>query len=82
MVNQDEQLAHVSIQGTFHRFGDTITKYHGHVGELRGIALLAEFGRGNCCLSFSSGPGRSEHRSHSSANHRCSEAHLRRFRNI
>jgi class 3 adenylate cyclase len=45
MVHQDEQLAHERIQGTFHRFGDTITKYHGHVRELRSDALLAEFER-------------------------------------
>jgi class 3 adenylate cyclase len=45
MVHQDEQLAHERIQGTFHRFGDTITKYHGHVRKLRGDVLLAEFER-------------------------------------
>ena len=43
MVHQDEQLAHECIQGTFHRFDDTITKYHGYVRQLRGDALLAEF---------------------------------------
>jgi len=45
LVQQDEQLAHERIQGTFHRFGDTISKYNGHVCELRGDALLAEFER-------------------------------------
>ena len=45
LVQQDERLAHERIQGTFHRFGDTISKYHGHVRELRGDALLAEFER-------------------------------------
>jgi len=45
LVHQDEQLAHERIQGTFRRFGDTITKYHGRVRELRGDALLAEFER-------------------------------------
>jgi TolB-like protein/class 3 adenylate cyclase/tetratricopeptide (TPR) repeat protein len=45
LVHQDEQLAHERIQGTFHRFGTTITKYHGRVRELRGDALLAEFER-------------------------------------
>ena len=45
LVQQDEQLAHERIQETFHRFGDTIAKYHGHVRELRGDALLAEFER-------------------------------------
>lgn len=45
LVQQDEQLAHERIQDTFHRFGDLITRYHGHVQELRGDALLAEFER-------------------------------------
>ena len=45
LVHQDEQLAHERIQGAFHRFGTTITKYHGRVRELRGDALLAEFER-------------------------------------
>ena len=51
LVRQDEQLAHERIQGTFHRFGDTITKYHGHVRELRGDALLAEFERASDAVS-------------------------------
>jgi adenylate cyclase len=45
LVQQDEQLAQERILGTFHRLGDTITKYHGHGHELRGDALLAEFER-------------------------------------
>jgi len=45
LVQQDEQLTHERIQETFHRFADTISKYHGHVRELRGDALLAEFER-------------------------------------
>ena len=45
LVIQDEQLAHQHIQDTFHHFGDTITSYRGHVRELRGDALLAEFER-------------------------------------
>jgi len=45
LVQQDEQLAHERIQDTFGRFSDTIGKYHGHVQELRGDALLAEFER-------------------------------------
>jgi len=56
LVHQDEQLAHERIQGTFHRFGTTITKYHGRVRELRGDALLAEFERASdavtAALSF------------------------------
>ena len=45
LVQQDEQVAHQRIQDTFRRFGDTINRYHGHVRELRGDALLAEFER-------------------------------------
>jgi len=45
LVQKDEQLAHERIQDSFRRFGDTITKYHGRVRELRGDALLAEFER-------------------------------------
>ena len=45
LVRQDEQVAHKRIQETFRHFGDTVTKYHGTVRELRGDALLAEFAR-------------------------------------
>lgn len=45
LVQQDEDLAHERIQATFQRFRETIKKYHGHVRELRGDALLAEFER-------------------------------------
>ena len=45
MVQQDEYLAHVRIQDTFHRFSATIKEYSGQVLELRGDALLAEFER-------------------------------------
>ena len=45
LVQQDEHIAHQRIQETFRRFGDTISKYHGRVRELRGDALLAEFER-------------------------------------
>ena len=44
LVQQDKELAHERIQDTFQRFRDTIEKYQGHVVELRGDALLAEFG--------------------------------------
>ena len=44
LVKQDEQLAHKRIQDTFRRLSSTIDKYRGHVLELRGDALLAEFG--------------------------------------
>lgn len=53
LVRQDEQLAHERIQDTFRRFGDTITKYHGHVRELRGDALLAEFERASDAVTAS-----------------------------
>ncbi len=59
LVHQNEQLAHQRIQDTFHRFGDTIFKYHGHVRELRGDALLAEFERASdavtAALAFQAG---------------------------
>ena len=45
LVRQDEQLAHERIQDTFRRFSEIINTYHGHVRELRGDALLAEFER-------------------------------------
>jgi adenylate cyclase len=45
LVQQDEQLAHERILDAFRRFSDTITQYHGHVCEIRGDALLAEFER-------------------------------------
>lgn len=45
LVQLDEQLAHERIQDTFRRFGDTTNNYHGTVRELRGDALLAEYGR-------------------------------------
>ena len=45
LVQQDEDLAHERIQDSFRRLSDIITKYHGHVRELRGDALLAEFER-------------------------------------
>jgi class 3 adenylate cyclase len=43
MVQQDEQLAHERIQDAFRRFSETIEKYQGHILELRGDALLAQF---------------------------------------
>ena len=45
LVHQDERLAHERIQETFHRTSEIINRYHGHVRELRGDALLAEFER-------------------------------------
>jgi adenylate cyclase len=51
LVQKDEQLAHHRIQDAFRRFGDTITKYHGRVRELRGDALLADFERASDAIS-------------------------------
>jgi adenylate cyclase len=45
LVLKNEQLAHERIQDAFRRFSDTIKNYQGHVLELRGDALLAEFDR-------------------------------------
>ncbi len=45
LVQQNEKLAHERIQDAFLRFGKIINKYQGHVRELRGDALLAEFER-------------------------------------
>jgi len=45
LVQQDEHLAHERIQQAFKRFSNTIKNYQGHVLELRGDALLAEFER-------------------------------------
>ena len=51
LVQQDEHLAHQRIQDTFQRFSDSITQYHGHVRELRGDALLAEFDRASAAVT-------------------------------
>ncbi|MDJ0958353.1 MAG: adenylate/guanylate cyclase domain-containing protein, partial [Arenicellales bacterium] len=51
LVQQDEDVAHKRIQDTFRRFSDIITQYHGHVRELRGDALLAEFERASDALT-------------------------------
>ncbi len=45
LVQHDEILAHERIQDAFGRFSEAIEKYQGHVQELRGDALLAEFER-------------------------------------
>ena len=45
LVQQNEQLAHERIQDAFRRFSETIEKYQGHILELRGDALLAQFER-------------------------------------
>jgi class 3 adenylate cyclase len=51
LVQQDKRLAHERIQDTFQRFGTSIEKYQGHVVELRGDALLAEFERASDAVS-------------------------------
>jgi adenylate cyclase len=51
LVQQDKELAHERIQDTFQRFSTTIEKYQGHVVELRGDALLAEFERASDAVS-------------------------------
>jgi len=65
LVQQDKRLAHERIQDTFQRFSDIIEKYQGHVVELRGDALLAEFERASdavsAALSF-----QSDHADHNS----------------
>jgi TolB-like protein/class 3 adenylate cyclase/Flp pilus assembly protein TadD len=51
LVQQDEHLAHERIQDTFQRFSNTIAQYQGHVRELRGDALLAEFDRASAAVT-------------------------------
>jgi class 3 adenylate cyclase len=51
LVQEDKELAHERIQDTFRRFSTTIEKYQGHVLELRGDALLAEFKRASDAVS-------------------------------
>ena len=45
LVQKNETLAHERIQETFRRFSKTIESYCGTAHELRGDALVAEFGR-------------------------------------
>jgi TolB-like protein/class 3 adenylate cyclase len=51
LVRQDKEIAHERIQDTFLRFSTSIEKYQGHVVELRGDALLAEFERASDAVS-------------------------------
>ena len=51
LVQEDKELAHERIQDTFRHFSLTIEKYQGHVLELRGDALLAEFKRASDAVS-------------------------------
>lgn len=45
LVMKDERVAHDRIQDAFKRFSETIVSHGGTTHELRGDALLAEFGR-------------------------------------
>ena len=45
LVQRDEHSAHQRIQQAFQSFSRIISSYQGEVRELRGDALLAEFGR-------------------------------------
>jgi adenylate cyclase len=51
LVQQDEHVAHERIQDAFNRFSSVINQYSGHVLELRGDALLAEFDRPSDAVS-------------------------------
>jgi len=51
LVQEDKQLAHERIKDAFERFSTIIEKYQGHVVELRGDALLAEFERASDAVS-------------------------------
>ena len=51
LVQQDEQLAHERIQSTFRHFSEAIGQFSGHLLELRGDALLAEFERPSDAIS-------------------------------
>jgi adenylate cyclase len=51
LVQQDKELAHERIQYSFRRFRETIEKYLGHVLEIRGDAILAEFERASDAVS-------------------------------
>jgi len=53
LVEQDKRLAYDRIQDTFGRFSSTIEKYHGHVLEIRGDALMAEFKHASDAVSAS-----------------------------
>ncbi len=66
LVQLDETLAHERIQGTFHRFSDTIKRYNGNPLEIRGDALVAEFPRASdaLCASMAFQKANSDHVAH------------------
>ena len=51
LVQRDERLAHARIQDTFRSLSETIAAYGGTTHELRGDALVAEFGRASDAVS-------------------------------
>jgi adenylate cyclase len=53
LVQQDKRLAYQRIQDSFGRFSNAIEKYFGHVLEIRGDLLLAEFGHAADAVSAS-----------------------------
>jgi len=53
LVRQDETLAHQRIQDAFQRFSITVKRHDGIAHEIRGDALVAEFGRVSDAVSAS-----------------------------
>lgn len=53
LVQRNEILAHERIQDTFKRFSETIHSHDGVAHEIRGDALVAEFGRASDALNAS-----------------------------
>ena len=53
LVRQDETLAHQRIQDAFQRFSITIKRHDGIAHEIRGDALVAEFGKASDAVSAS-----------------------------
>jgi len=51
LVQKNETLAHERIQTTFNNFSETISSYGGVAREIRGDALVAEFGRASDSVS-------------------------------
>ena len=51
LVQKDKELAHERFQDTFRRFGKVVERYQGHILEIRGDALLAEFKRASEAVS-------------------------------
>jgi len=53
LVQQDKRLAYQRIQDSFGRFSNAIEKHYGHVLEISGDLLLAEFGHAADAVSAS-----------------------------